>query len=103
MKININNTKTMMVSNKEDGVTVTITIKGQKIEQVNKFKYLGSMITADARCITDVKGRIGMEKDALSKRKELLCQSFSKALEKEWSIHWFRLWLRDMDTVEGRN
>ena len=67
MKMNINKTKTMVVLKKEDRVTVTITIKGQKIEQVNKFKYLGSMITADARCITDMKGRIGMQKMLLVK------------------------------------
>ena len=40
------------------------------------------MITADARCITDVKGRIGMAKDAFSKRKELLSKNFSKVLRK---------------------
>ena len=41
MKINITKTKTMVVSKKEDGVTVIITIKGQKKEQVNNLKYLG--------------------------------------------------------------
>ena len=58
MKININKIKTMVVSKKEDGATITITMKGQKIGQANKLKYLGSMTTADARCITDVKRRI---------------------------------------------
>ena len=57
-------------------------IEGQRVEQVKKFKYLGSMITEDARCIEDVKQRIGMAKDAFSKRRELLTKSMSKELKK---------------------
>ena len=52
------------------------------MEQVEKFKYLGSVITEDGRCIEDVKQRIGMAKDAFNKRKELLTKSMSKRLMK---------------------
>ena len=52
------------------------------MEQVKKLKYLGSMITEDARCIKDVKQQIGMAKDAFSKRRELLTKSMSKELKK---------------------
>src|ERR1700730_8582526 len=41
MKININKTKTMGVS-RNGGETVDIHIEGQKVEQVKKFKYLGT-------------------------------------------------------------
>ena len=30
-------------------------IEGQKVEQVKKFKYLGTVISEDGRCIDDVK------------------------------------------------
>ena len=52
------------------------------MEQVERFKYLGSVITGDGRCIEDVKQRIGMAKDAFNKRKELLTKSMSKGLKK---------------------
>ena len=43
MKINVNKTKVMKVS--RIGGVINIVIDGQKIEQVNKFKYLGAWIT----------------------------------------------------------
>jgi hypothetical protein len=33
------------------------------------FKYLGSMITNDARCTCEIKSKIAMAKDAFSKKK----------------------------------
>ena len=50
MKINVKKTKTMVVS-KKGGGTVDIMLEGQRVEQVKKFKYLGSMVTEDGRCI----------------------------------------------------
>src|SRR6476619_4721019 len=47
----------------------------QSVEQVSKFRYLGSLIAEDGRCLDDVKTRIGMAKDAFNKRKELLTRS----------------------------
>ena len=40
------------------------------MEQASKFKYLGAWITEDGRSETEIKTRIGMAKDAFSKRKE---------------------------------
>src|SRR6476661_5451519 len=70
MKINIKKTKAMMVS-RHRGERVNLTVEGQSVEQVSKFRYLGSLISADGRCLHDVKTRIRMAKDALNKRKEL--------------------------------
>src|SRR5580693_9332110 len=77
MKINIRKTKTMLVSKSNIGGTVSIVINGQLVEQVNKFQYLGSMMTEGGRCTTEVKRRIAMAKDAFSKRKELLSRNMS--------------------------
>ena len=71
----------MIVLRKCEG-TVNIIVEGQRVEQVKRFKYLGSLITEDERCIEDVKQRIGMAKDAFNKRRELLTRSMSKGLKK---------------------
>ena len=65
MKINVKKTKVMKIS--RNGGTMNIMIDGQKVEQVNKFKYLGAWITEDGRCETEIRTRIGMAKDAFSK------------------------------------
>src|SRR6478736_1587680 len=59
MKINIEKTKAMVVS-RNGGERVNITVEGQSGEQVNKFRYLGSLISEDGRCLDDVKTKIGM-------------------------------------------
>src|SRR6478609_5982025 len=74
MKISINGTKAMVVS-RNGGERVNITVEGQSVEQVIKFRYIGSLISEDGRCLDDVKTRIGMAKDAFHKRKELLTRS----------------------------
>ena len=80
MMINIKKTKAMVVSRSE-GKRVNIT-EGQSVEQVSKFRYLGSLISKDGRCLDDVKTRIGMAKDAFNKRKELLTRSIRVDLRK---------------------
>ena len=70
MKINVKKTKVIKIS--KNWGTMNIMIDGQKVEQVNKFKYLGAWITEDGRCETEIRTRIGMVKDAFSKRKDLL-------------------------------
>jgi hypothetical protein len=82
MKINAKKTKVMKVSRKGGG-TVIINLEGQKIEQVNKFKYLGSWITDDGRCEVEIRSRIGMAKTAFNKRKELLTKKMSRHVKKK--------------------
>src|SRR6476659_2256420 len=81
MKINIKKTKTKVVS-RNGGERVNITVEGQSVEQVSKFRYLGSLISEDGRCLDNVKTRIGMAKNAFNKRKELLTRSIRVDLRK---------------------
>src|SRR6476661_7033908 len=81
LKINIKKTKAMVVS-RNGGERVNITVEGQSVEQVSKFRYLGSLISEDGRCLDDVKTRIGTAKDAFNKRKELLTRSIRVDLRK---------------------
>src|SRR6476619_6170467 len=67
---------------REMGERVNITVEGQSVEQVSMFRYLGSLISEDCTCLDDVQTRIGMAKDALNKRKELLTRSIRVDLRK---------------------
>src|SRR6476619_3133592 len=81
MKINTKKTKAMVVS-RSGGERVNITVGGQSVEQVSKFRYLGSLISEDGRCLDDIKTRIRMAKDAFNKRKELITRSIRVDLRK---------------------
>ena len=81
MKINITKTNAMVVS-RNGGERVNITVEGQSVEQVSKFRYLGSLISEDGRCLDNVKTRIGMANDVCNKRKVLLTRSIRVDLRK---------------------
>src|SRR5688572_10979245 len=66
---------------KDRGGVVNITIDGQRVEQVESFKYLGVIISEDGRSLNDVKTRIALAKDTFNKRKELLTKGLSRALK----------------------
>src|SRR5580698_2115631 len=91
MKINIKKTKVMKISRHGGGV-VNILLDGQKVEQVQKFKYLGAWITDDGRNETEIRTRLAMAKDAFSKRRELLTKGLSRSVKKRivraivWSV-----------------
>ena len=63
---------------------MNITVEGQSVEHVSKFRYLGSLISEDeiGRCLDDVKTRIGMAWDVFNKIKELLTRSIRVDLKK---------------------
>ena len=48
---------------------VTIMIDQKQLENVECFKYLGSMLTIDGRGTCEIKSRIAMAKAAFSKKK----------------------------------
>ena len=91
MKINTKKTKVMHIT-KGKVKQMKITVNGVILEQVKEFKYLGSLITEDARCHQEIKQRIAMGKQALVKRGELLRGGLNRGLKKRmvkvliWSI-----------------
>jgi len=48
-------TKTKVMCIARQGRKIKILINGQQVEQVNHFKYLGSVISEDGYCEKDVK------------------------------------------------
>ena len=53
-----------MIVSKKAGEKLKIVIDGKEVEQVDKFKYLGSMLTEDGKSMTDIKVRVAMAKEA---------------------------------------
>ena len=51
------------------------------IKQVSAFNYLGSTITEDSRCVSEVKGRIALAKSAFSKLEKKILRNRTLGME----------------------
>jgi len=58
MKINASKTNTMVITKAKDIPLVNLKINNNSIEQVKKFKYLGSTLTSDGGCSAEISRRI---------------------------------------------
>ena len=58
-------------------------IDQKQLENVECFKYLGSMLTNDGRCTCEIKSRIAMAKAAFSKKKTLFTSKLDLNLREE--------------------
>ncbi|KAI5638904.1 reverse transcriptase (RNA-dependent DNA polymerase) domain-containing protein [Phthorimaea operculella] len=91
LKINIGKTKTLTTS-KTQTSNAPISLNNSIIEQVNSFRYLGSLITHDSRCTADIISRIAIAKNSFKNKKNLLTSKISKKVRKRliktyvWSI-----------------
>jgi len=91
MKINIKKTKVMKIGKNPEG-NLDILVNGQKLKQVNQFSYLGSIISNDGYCTTEIKCRIARAKAAFNQKKVLLTKGLNQDLKKRmiktviWSV-----------------
>ena len=69
MEMNVEKTKVTRISRQPSPVTSMIEQK--QLENVECFKYLGSILTNDGRCTCEIKSRIAMAKAAFNKKKIL--------------------------------
>ena len=83
MALNAKKTKTMLISKFDEDKTCKVQVNGTELEQVKKYKYLGTMVTSDGRSLVEVKRRIAMAKDAFWKYGELLRNNVSMKLKKK--------------------
>jgi hypothetical protein len=71
---------------------VKILLAQKQLEDVEFFKYLGSMLTNDGRCTCEIKSRIAMAKAAFNKKRSLFIRTLDLKLRKKpvkcyiWSI-----------------
>ena len=63
---NVEKTKVMRISRQPSPVTNMIDQK--PLENVECFKYLGSILTNDGRCTCEIKSRIDMAKDTFNNK-----------------------------------
>ena len=52
-------------------IVCNISCEGQRIQQVDIFKYLGFTITPDAKCDIEIKKRVALSKDTFNKMKSI--------------------------------
>ena len=81
MEINMEKTKVTRISRQPSPVTIMIDQK--QLENVECFKYLGSILTNDGRCTCEIKSRIAMAKAAFSKKKMLFTSKLNLNLRKK--------------------
>ena len=69
MEISIEKSKVMIAGKKDDivGKQLNITVDGKGLEQVERFTYLGAIITNDGKSEKEVKARIGRSTSTLAK------------------------------------
>jgi hypothetical protein len=62
---------------------VKLMIDQKQLENVDSFKYLGSMLTNDGRCTCDFKSRISMANAAFNKKRDLFTSEMDLELRKK--------------------
>ena len=91
MELNDKKTKVMIIEKKPQ-TRIKIVVNDKQLEQVKDYRYLGTNISEDGRCIKEVKTRIALAKTAFWKHKELLKSNVSMSLKKKmirsyiWSV-----------------
>ena len=80
MALNVKKTK-IMVIDKKNSIASNIYAEGEKLEQVKKYKYLGSWITENGKCLEEVKNRIGQAKTEFWNCKEFLRSNLNLKLK----------------------
>ena len=90
MEMNVEETKVMRIS--RQSFPLKIMIDQRQLENVESFKYLGSILTNDGRCTCEIKCRIAMARAAFNKKRVLFTSTLDLELRKKlvkcyiWSI-----------------
>ena len=85
LKLNISKTKVMVMSKVNGNTTTNIVVAGERLEQVERFKYLGSVMTQEVRCEEEIKTRVAIAKNAFNKIKTIATnRSISISLRKRF-------------------
>jgi len=74
-------TKVMRISRKP--FPVKIMVDQKQLENVESFKYLGSILTNDGRCTCEIKCGIAMAKAAFNKKRTLFTSTLDLELRKK--------------------
>ncbi|XP_072933758.1 uncharacterized protein [Epargyreus clarus] len=72
LKMNVKKTKFMVISNTSHSTT-RITVSGQNLERVQKYKYLGTWLNEDWNSDLEIKTRIEIARSAFNTMRKVLC------------------------------
>jgi len=72
LTINVGKTKCMVMSKYAPGPRMELHCGDWTVERVESFRYLGSIVTEDVRCDTEIKTRIGIAKKAFGNMKSMM-------------------------------
>jgi len=81
MEMNVEKTKVIRISRQQ--FPVKIMIDQKQLENVQSFKYLGSILTNDGRCTCEIQCRIAMTKAAFNKKRALFTRTLDLELRKK--------------------
>ena len=81
LKINVPKTKFMVVNQNEGSSVEPFTIYGKKLEQVDEFLYLGSIITAKGDSKVDIRSRIEKADKAFGAMKKYIFKNSKVAVK----------------------
>jgi hypothetical protein len=81
MEMNVEKTKVMRISRQP--FPVKIMIDQKQLENVESFKYLGSMLTNDGKCTCGIKCRIATAKAPFNKKRTLFTSTLDMELRKK--------------------
>ena len=90
MEIVIDKSQVMRVS-RSNG-SLQIKVSNRELTEVDRFKYLGSVLKRDGYCTREIKMRIAIAKDAFNRKMSLLTSKLNIELRKKlircyvWSI-----------------
>jgi len=90
VEMNVEKTKVMRISRQPSPLKIMVDQK--QLENLESFKYLGSILTNDGICTCEIKCRIAMAKAAFSKKRTLFTSTLDLELRKKlvkcyvWSI-----------------
>ena len=76
MRINEEKTKCMVIS--RGGKRANTKIGQHKIQQVELFKYLGSLISEDMSCTREIRASVAIAKEEFNVKETLLCGKINK-------------------------
>jgi hypothetical protein len=89
-EMNVEKTKVMRISRQQ--FPVRIMVDQKQLENVESFKYFGSILTNNGKCTCKMKCRIAMAKAAFNKKRTLFTNTLDLELRKKlvkcyvWSI-----------------
>ena len=107
LDLNTKKTECMVTTKKSETPICRLTSKGEGIQQVDVFRYLGYTMTSNGKCLTEVKKRIAIAKDAFNRMRTIMknrCTALDtriRVLKTDlWSVllHGCESWTIDKET-----